>query len=172
MESPPGKESSKCQVRYGHAGFARTRRTIGTGTNVAVDEDTERDMPWQTLTTAASSPTVCNTVNSLVRIVGIIHPKNLELPLECMSVECALAGEKSGVSTTRYAVRPHSGIRNDGLVPGLASMVVICTGRFRFEPDHVLRDSCPSSTLKPLASPQSPHNNEPSRFPSRPASRT
>lgn len=55
-------------------------------------------MRGESLTTAASSPTVCSTVNSLVLSVGMIHPKK-EPPCNA-SGECAALGAKSGISSS------------------------------------------------------------------------
>ena len=44
-------------------------------------------------------------MNSLVRNVGMIHPKNLEWDEECTSGECAGVGEKSIRSLNQLRMR-------------------------------------------------------------------
>lgn len=65
--------------------------------------------PERPLTTAASSPTVWSTVNSLVLSVGKIHPKNL--PPVCVSGVCAGVGEKSSRDLGQQCARPQASKR-------------------------------------------------------------
>lgn len=85
----------------------------------------EMPLMFATLTTTASSPTICRTVNSLVLNVGRIHPKKV-------SLECTSCGENPlsnvlGMYRTFDLVRKKQKDRKDTIPTRKAIASCVCS---------------------------------------------